>query len=284
MTHDNEDEWKTVTKHDKKRVAKRSRRRPTQPQAHNQYQMSSVTKNLSLEDLQESLDECLSELDKSSFFENLQKSLLELPNHQSISTMVCYGIGNFLGAKASAPLWQLACAIAIRKVWNHHRHDDDHADTMEMWYFDPCMTPEEAQFLKRQSIQIIPHNERGQRLVQESTFFFMPHCPLSLYTHVLHTNWDQLDRIIMFGNSLTAYANRLLEVNGHVRLLHQLEAYWTEKMLAMKKEDIATMTGYFEQAFNDSSIIHFVTTTTPKDEKWPARPEFLEEDDGGETI
>jgi hypothetical protein len=188
-------------------------------------------------------------------------------------------------------MWQLSCAMAILDSLNEAKKSDKQDATggtsnIEMFFFDPCMTSDEAAFLKRNSIHVISSNERGKRLVNDTTtLFFMPHCPMSLYTNVLHTNWDHLfqGRVAIFGNSLSAYANRL-EVNANVKLLQQLQPHWTESSITMSKEDIAVMPGYFEQAFNDTSITYFVTAEDK--ESWPDRPSERpgDDDDGGETI
>jgi hypothetical protein len=308
---DDVDEWKTVTKNDKRRVAKQSRKRhPTPSKKHapivpsnaHQYQSNGKeSSSPSQEDLQKLLNECKEELQRSTFFQNCKSTIfLDLSSlASSISSIVCYGIGNFGARNASASMWQLSCAMAILDTLKEAKTSDDKQDAtggtsnnnnnIEMSFFDPCMTSDEAAFLERNSISVISSNERGKRLVNvnmnDTTLFFMPHCPMSLYTNVLHTNWDHLfhGRVIIFGNSLSAYANRL-EVNANVKLLQQLQPHWTESSMTMSKEDIAMMPGYFEQAFNDTSITYFVTDE--EKESWPDRPceSPGDDDDGGETI
>lgn len=281
-------EWRTVTKSSKRRVAKQSRwRKKVPPKASISISISS---SLSLDEIEQGLESCLQELNQSSFFQNFRNSLSSLYLSQSISTIICYGVGNFGVNRTSAPMWQLSCAIALRSFLTHaqsfssREEEGEEAKRIEMLYFDPCMTQNEAIILERNSIHVIPNNERGKRHVgiMDSTLFYMPHCPMSLYTNVLHTNWDNLERVVIFGNSPSAYANRL-EVNSNVKFLQLLEPHWEEESVSMTKEDIVTMTGYFEQAFNDSSI-----TLVPKKRegtKWPERPPKIDnDDDGGETI
>jgi hypothetical protein len=215
--------------------------------------------------MEQALQELIDKLLQSSFYENL-KTYLE--KKKSISQIVCYGIGNFW-SNQSAPLWQLACALAIR---SHLQ--------VPMHYFDPCMSTQESELLLSKDVLVISENEKGKRLVQNNnnapTFFFMPHCPMMLYTNVLHTNWEHLEHVIILGNSLSTYANRLVSSSG-VKLLQVLQPHWEEQALFMSKEDLADMPGYFEKGFNDSVLMSF---ERKKDElSWPTEPPELNEND-----
>ena len=169
-----------------------------------------------------------------------------------IKEVVCYGIGNF-GEKTSAPTapqWQLACIIQL-------------VDSMKIFcgdvvvhYYEPFMTELEKEFLESKSIKIIADNEKGKRLAKDPTFFFMPHCPMSLYSNLLFTNCGRLDNVVIFGNSLSDYANRLYK-NCHTELLRSLEPQFEEQRMAITKEETVELPGAFEQAFNDSSVIRF---------------------------
>ena len=88
----------------------------------------------------------------------------------------------------------------------------------------------------------------------------MPHCPLRLYTNVLYANWGNLEHILLFGNSLSSYASRL-DVNDDVKLLQSLQPHWVEKQLPVSKQDLSSQSGYFEQAFNDSTFTYFTHQT-----------------------
>jgi hypothetical protein len=251
------DDWTTVTKSNKKRIARRSRGRTSAPTA------TFVEKQeLSVEGMTECQNKLLEELPQSAFFQNFLSKLAELPTTTTaaITNIVCFGVGNF--GTQSAPQWQLACAMALWRTLKEKATDA----TISMEYYDPCTTQNETIFLERNGVKVLSVNTRGQRFVEEPTLFFMPHCPLSLYTNVFYTNWEWLDRLIIFGNSMSAYANRLVE-NKHVRLLQLLEPHWSEDLIAIAKSDVAERSGHFEQAFNDSSITCFTkgynTATIP---------------------
>lgn len=255
-------EWKTVTKNEKKRGFRRKNSKAKQraAQAREQQSMSSNEDVLSCDEIDKVITKCQLELEHSSFFGTFHKVLSESTATKP-TTIVCYGIGNFGSKQAtipSAPQWQLSCVLQLMKTWksNVQGNNDDNPKNLAVHYFEPLMTAVESKFLESKSIQVIVQNERARRNVVEPTLFFMPHCPLSLYTNALVANRDQLHNIIMFGNSLTAYAHRL-EKNHHTELLDYMEPSWNEIAIPMKREDLSSMSGHFERAFNDSSLTTF---------------------------
>lgn len=253
MTQSRDEEWRTITKNDKKRIA-RCRRKESNG-ANTNWQTyhgtvapdSSPMKSSELETL---VSACRLDLLSTKFYAQLQDALLRGPPPSSI---VCYGIGNF-GRKhstPSAPLWQLACAMEMREIlWRSQEL------SMPMYYFEPFMTSEEEAFLSQSSIQIITENERARRIAKNPTLFFMPHCPLGLYANLLFANSDCLENVKIMGNSLHTYADRL-EQNKYTALLRHLQPMWDEIQIDLSKTDASSVPGYFEQAFNDSAVISF---------------------------
>ncbi|KAG8376138.1 hypothetical protein BUALT_Bualt09G0032100 [Buddleja alternifolia] len=67
----------------------------------------------------------------------------------------------------------------------------------------PIISLVESKVLTSLGCSVLSINEQGRRIVLETTLFFMPHCEAEL----LETNWgvDQLNRVIVFGNSFSAY-------------------------------------------------------------------------------
>ena len=160
-----------------------------------------------------------------------------------------------------------------------------------MHYFEPLMTPEESKVLIKLNISIIQENERGKRSINNNnnnndviTLFFMPHCPLQLYTNLFHTNWDFLSKIVVFGNSLNNYidgGNRIIndpQKKQALNILETLQPVWKIQALSIQKKDILELSAYFEQAFNDSSFTSFVKQTI---ESWPDKPHLETPIDGG---
>jgi hypothetical protein len=116
---------------------------------------------------------------------------------------------------------------------------------------------------------------------------------MTLYSNLLHTNWDQLDQIIVFGNSLRTYANRLLATTQNdnnnkaasFKILQVLQPYTHEEEIPMNKDDLADMPGSFEKAFNDSFVTRFAVTSEEQS-KWPDRPVLVEaeSESGGDEV
>jgi hypothetical protein len=277
-------------------------------------------------------------------------------NCKLFQSIVCYGIGNFGTTRSSAPLWQLALAVTIRdyirtlhthndnddetaledddhdsssslgstlKSTSNKNNDDDHRRRRRrlptMYYFEPLMTVEESIVLEKLDIHIIAENERGGRSViddEGGCLFFMPHCPMTLYTNLLHANWDCLreSNILIFGNSLSSYIdgggnksnNNNIDITTNnnspqkrqaLDILNDLQPHWEEERLDISKNDISDRPAYFERAFNDSSFTSFrrtvhiaatsATETKTQNSSWPKRPQLLDtsqSDDGGEVL
>ncbi len=105
-------------------------------------------------------------------------------------------------------------------------------------YFEPFMKPIEKRVLEEIfHVVILETNEQGKRcIINEeqtktntnvktkstpirsertvTTLFYMPHCPMRLYSNVLWANWDAnlllSGRIIILGNSFQAYDDRII--------------------------------------------------------------------------
>jgi len=113
-----------------------------------------------------------------------------------------------------------------------------------MLYFEPCINKLEKLVLSECFfVTVLECNERGERKVDgqsaetdglmtkkpiQSTLFYMPHCPMRLYSNVIWANWEHLTdgRIIIFGNSFHAYDQRIIDgkkrndpTNGIFRLI-----------------------------------------------------------------
>lgn len=269
------------------------------------------------EQIESALGICLRELRESKYWETVRqvlRSRIERQDRQ-FRSIVCYGIGNFGTKRPSAPLWQLALAVLIREYVSTTAIDgarDNESKTLAsrsvtMHYFEPLMTIQESNVLQTLGVRIIEENERGKRSVNDDgdssdnnymTLFFMPHCPMSLYTNLFHTNWDYLREVIIFGNSLNNYidggnANIVVDPQKQQALgiLEVLQPFWDVDRLQINKRDVSDTSAYFEQAFNDSSFTSFATTykssAATETDGWPKRPQLDSPNDydgGGEVL
>jgi hypothetical protein len=271
-----EEEWKVVTSHDKRRVmrAGRTRRRPVASQVENTpKEWTHDTQSAVLD----TVSKCRQHLLGTEFYQNL-RAAWKNSSHKLVvvEQIVCYGIGN-LSTFASASMWQLACALTIRTFLQKQ----DESTPPALFFYDPCTTPSEALLLQSKwNIQVLGKNERGKRLVHGvSTLFFMPHCPLGLYDNVLWANWDALDKVMLFGNSLPAYSERMI---GNLPAgVTCLLPFLTEEEIHLTKRDVEHADGNLEGAFHDCYLTWFSV-----DEKTllPSRPEESLHDDDEEMI
>jgi len=222
-----EDEWKVVTKDDKKRVMRRTNRGR---QVGRRGLPSPGVMNTTgfIEDariLSKLLTRCQEELLRTQFFRGLidlvKKSILSilpgqdsslgssLPPTDSIDgpvppfSLVCYGIGNFSRTSCehySASLWQLACSLALQAHFSgpqktvaegtlDNKSSGD-LQTVPIFFYDPCSTAFEQEFLQRNlsAVKVGTTNDRGRQVFNFPTLFFMPHCPRKLYDNVLWSN------------------------------------------------------------------------------------------------
>jgi len=93
---------------------------------------------------------------------------------------------------------------------------------VEVQVYDPVLGETDAKLLGGFGYSCIaPPEAAAQHTapVGSFTLFFMPHCDLELYEAVLRANWPQCDsgaysglrRLAILGNSLSAYADRVVD-------------------------------------------------------------------------
>lgn len=242
-----ENDWTTVRKGDKKRVMRR-RGTPRTP---------SVFQN------RIGLDDCLvssEELDGTelclSMLHNCQRELeaigvlqqvLDQAPKRGFTNLVCYGIGNFSNSSSlnfSAPLYQMALALLLRERWA----------IASCSYLDPCISEVERAVLRHHNVKILINQQGKQKFEDESTLIFMPHCPKQLYDNVVWAHFDQLDRIVLLGNSLLNYVNSLSATNDGNHLcpcLNVIQPFVKEALLRLVY-DANAASGNLEGAMNDT--------------------------------
>ena len=220
--------------------------------------------------------------------------------------IVCYGIGNFLPPLSgsdkesyslprypSAPMLQLALALVIRKhLAIHHssssnelkeQNDSDnsgnssnmhskHQRSVKMLFFEPLMTDLERTILKDVLfVDIIETNERGKRQAGNNgkrTLFYMPHCPMRLYSNVLWANWGELlwsGNAVVYGNNFHGYDDRILSndertdpTNAVLKIIPHLVANQIDGLTSKASSGVESdLLVKMENAFNDCVVMTF---------------------------
>lgn len=280
-----ESEWKIVTKQDKRRVMKsgrNSRRSSHQLKANKKYIVAHIEGVSDAEHALKMISDCIDFICSTDFYKSFKESWISHDEWKHVTQIVCYGIGNFLTGANSAPMWQLALSICIRKSITANQTAAE-KESISIVYYDPCVTPLETKVLSELNIELLATNEQGKRSVRNlPTLFFMPHCPLRLYENVFWANWDVLTSvpIIVFGNSLHTYAD-LSKVGGrHLDIIAPIMTWLQEQIVSFTKEDLQNMPGNFESAFNDCYLT-YVSEVIDGVEKlsWPDRTKDIPSDD-----
>ncbi|KAK6143298.1 hypothetical protein DH2020_023646 [Rehmannia glutinosa] len=127
---------------------------------------------------------------------DMLNKFLKVLGSEKMMQMVIYGIGSI--ESFEPPRLQLSLAILMKRKFDW---------IGEIEVFDPIISLTESKVLTSLGCTVLSVNEQGRRQALKPTLFFMPHCEAELYDNLLESNWgvDQLNRLIVFGNSFGAY-------------------------------------------------------------------------------
>ena len=184
-------------------------------------------------------------------------------------------------------------------------------ELVPMVYYEPYLKPIERDVLTQYFyVTILTTNERGKRCVDQtkqnisgvennkasigdmsqqptsSSLFYMPHCPMRLYSNVLWANWDpeyiMNGRLIIFGNSLLAYDDRIMDSERRnddtnaifpcLKWIREEPAFVKSTRKMDRNNTLSDLK--LEMAFNDCVITHFMKETSEDitNKIWPLRP------------
>jgi hypothetical protein len=222
--------------------------------------------------------------------------------NKAYKEIICYGIGNFLPSSTalegeslslprypSAPMLQLALALVIRRHLAKHNSSNDlddkndgdnnatnmhskHQDLVQMLFFEPLMTDLERTILNDVlHVDVIDTNERGKRQAASSdgrTLFYMPHCPMRLYSNVLWANWGEPlwnGSVAIYGNNFHGYDDRILgkeertdPTNAVLRIMPHLVANLIDGLTSKANGGVESdLLVKMENAFNDCVAMTF---------------------------
>jgi hypothetical protein len=136
--------------------------------------------------------------------------VLQTLSLQNFSQIVLLGIGHFI--KSSSACLQLALGLELFR-----NHPNFHI-------YDPILSSQEIEICQSLNLKVNCFSSSsssssitGVDSLHEAlggegaTFFYMPHCPYSLYNKILWSNWgDNLRQIVILGNSFQSYSLRRL--------------------------------------------------------------------------
>ena len=106
-----------------------------------------------------------------------------------------------------ASQFQLQLLLAWTKLWDQVSN--------KVLVFDPILTPSEKDILRRLGLETSDENLEGfyQGSQEGLTVFYLPHCPKQLLNNILWQNWNNLDSIVILGNSLSEIVSKTSDKN-----------------------------------------------------------------------
>ena len=106
-----------------------------------------------------------------------------------------------------ASQYQLQLLLAWTQHWDQ--------ENTKVLVFDPILTPSEKGILKQLGLETSDENLEGfyEGSQEGLTVFYLPHCPKQLLNNILWQNWNNLDSIIVIGNSLLEIVSNTSDKN-----------------------------------------------------------------------
>lgn len=145
--------------------------------------------------------------------------------------IVCYGLGSFTTDITS--LYQLALLLLLRDQY-----------TKQMMIYDPCFDDLERDILRSFQFELMNNNNNCYcKIIKTGSLpilFYMPHMYDEHYVNVLESNQDQLEDLIIYGNSFESrlnienYRKYLIELNVNNQF-HLKDVFNDQSIHAFKK-------------------------------------------------
>ncbi|OTF71924.1 hypothetical protein BLA29_007760 [Euroglyphus maynei] len=156
-------------------------------------------------DILEKIEKCLNEI--SPFVKRFDNAMVEILHSSRIDQIVCFGLGNFTRSRSS--MYQLALLRHVMKNGDFVHHD------ARFIIYDPIFTEFERIILNKMfGFQILAENDDCRYRIQSSqsqsssmTLFFMPHMDYNHYYNLLNCNDENINHMIIFGNSFNICLN-----------------------------------------------------------------------------
>lgn len=116
----------------------------------------------------------------------------QLKDGHEYTNLLVLGLGSL-----TSPVSQLQLAMYLCLC--EHFLPNNH-NSSKRGAFDPATTEREIVVYEHFSIPLITANTKGKHVCTGNVLFFLPHCPYRLYCNILWANWDNLDKVHIFGN------------------------------------------------------------------------------------
>lgn len=201
--------------------------------------------------LQEQIFKCSNELSEDGgYSKNLIESLKQ--SDCSVNNIVCYGLGGF--TRSIISLYQLCQVLLIRSAYTLQE---------PVKIFDPCFNQFEIDWIQTsKQLQLITENTecRYQVKTTSCTLFFMPHMTIEFYNNLLDSNVDQLDKLIILGNSLNLFKRPLsIQCDQKVSSKQKLYSYsdYAHKIGFKMHQILVPNIFPLEDVFNDMAVSYF---------------------------
>ena len=106
-----------------------------------------------------------------------------------------------------ASQYQLQLLLAWTQHWDQ--------ENTKVLVFDPILTPSEKGILKQLGLETSDENLEGfyEGSQEGLNVFYLPHCPKQLLNNILWQNWNNLDSIVVIGNSLSEIVSSTSDKN-----------------------------------------------------------------------
>lgn len=185
-----------------------------------------------------SIEECTNSIATSYFYINLLTAIKEASNESNLSSILCYGLGNFLESIQSR--YQLGLLLNIKNEFK----------IKNCYVYDPKFTDAERIYLAEIGCDSIHQNEEGKRRLLPGTFVYMPHCPKQLLNNILWANWENilLTKCIFFCNSIDQIITSTPD-----RILNKC-AYYIQKISPHIIEKSVCDNFLYDDVFNDMAL------------------------------
>ena len=117
--------------------------------------------------------------------------------------IICLGLGSFGNSLSSMQQISFLCALM-------KQFDKNFFVLNKVELFEPILTEIEKKILSEFGICVLCEDKMGKYALNEVddnviSLCFMPHCPRILYDNLLKTNWFNLSKMYIIGNSFDQY-------------------------------------------------------------------------------